>query len=89
MINNKDMVFEDNIYCNLEQLLKTGEKQLHLFIEDRLIMSKQPISARKTLNHFQLLGFKSTKKQSSLVDKQLSPAFIEKLRSAVTYRHEC
>ena len=40
VINNTDMVFEDNIYCNLEQLLKTGEKQLHSFIEDRLIMLK-------------------------------------------------
>ena len=34
VINNTDMVFEDNMYCNLEQLLKTGEKQLHSFIED-------------------------------------------------------
>ena len=74
VINNTDMVFEDNIYCNLEQLLKTGEKQLHSFIEDRLIMSNQPIRAKITLNHFQLLGFKSTKKQASLVDKRLSPA---------------
>ena len=40
VINNTDMVFEDNIYCNLEQLLKTGEKQLHSFIEDWLIMTK-------------------------------------------------
>ena len=24
MIKNIDMVFEDNIYCNLAQLLKTG-----------------------------------------------------------------
>ena len=62
VINNTDMVFEDNIYCNLDQLLKTGEKQLHSFTEDRLIMSKQPISAKITLNHFQLLGLKSTKK---------------------------
>ena len=48
MINNADMVFEDNIYCNLAQLLKTGEKQLHSLIENRLIMSKQPISAKIT-----------------------------------------
>ena len=30
VINNP----EDNIYWNLAQFLKTGEKQLHLFIED-------------------------------------------------------
>ena len=88
MINNIDMVFEDNIYCNLGQLLKTGEKQLHSLIEDRLIMSKQPISAKITLNYFQLPGFKSTKKQASSVDKRLSPAFITKLRSAITYRRK-
>ena len=29
MINNTDVVFEGNIYCNLAQLLETGEKQLH------------------------------------------------------------
>ena len=29
VINNTDMVFEGNIYCNLAQLLETGEKQLH------------------------------------------------------------
>ena len=82
------MVFEDNIYCNLGQLLKTGEKQLHSLIEDRLIMSKQPISAKITLNYFQLPGFKSTKKQASSVDKRLSPTFITKLRSAITYRRK-
>ena len=38
-INNTDMVFEDNIHCNLAQFLKTGDKQLHSLIEDRLIMS--------------------------------------------------
>ena len=86
MINNSDKVFEDNICCNLAQLLKTGEKQLHSFIEDQLIMSKQPINAKITLNHFQLPGFKATMKQASSVDKRLSPAFIKKLRSAVTYR---
>ena len=51
-------------------------------------MSKQPISAKITLNYFQLPGFKATKKQASSVDKRLSPAFIKKLRSAVTYRCE-
>ena len=40
VINHTDMVFEDNIYCNLVQLLKNGEKQPHSFIEDRLIMSR-------------------------------------------------
>ena len=88
LINNTDMVSEDNIYCNLAESLKTVEKQLHSFIEDRLIMSKEPISAKITLNHFQLPGFKSTKKQASSVEKQLSPAFITKLRSVVTYRRE-
>ena len=88
MSNNTDMVFEDNIYSNLAQLLKTGEKQLHSFIDDRLIMSKQPIRAKITLNHFQVPGFKSTKKQASSVDKRLSLVFITKLRSAVTYRRE-
>ena len=68
------MVFEDSIYCNLPQLLKTGEKQLHSFIENRLIMSKQPISAKIALNHFQLLEFKSTKRQTSLVVKRLGSA---------------
>ena len=62
VINNTDMVFEDNIYCNLAQLLKTGEKQLHSFTEDRLTMSKHPISTKITLHHTQLPGFKSTKK---------------------------
>ena len=88
VINNTDMVFEDNIYCNLAKLLKNGEKQLHSSIEDRLIMSKQPISAKIMLNHFQLPGFKSTTKQALSVDKQLRPAFITKLRSAITYRRE-
>ena len=32
VINNTDMVFEDNIYHNLTQLLKTGENHLHSFI---------------------------------------------------------
>ena len=88
VIKNIDMVFEDNIYCNLAQLLKTGEKQLHSLIEDQLTMSKRPISAKITLNNFQLPGVKSTKKRASSVDKRLSPAFITKLRSAVTYRRE-
>ena len=88
MIKNTDMVFESSIYCNLAQLLKTGEKQLHSFIEDRLIKLKQPISAKITLSHFQLSGFKSTKKHASSVDKRLSPAFITKLRSALTYTRE-
>ena len=88
MINNTDMVFEDNIYCNLAQLLKTEEKQLHLFIEDRLIMSKQPISTKIMLSHFQLPGFNATEKQASSMDKWLSPALIIKLRSAITYRCE-
>ena len=84
VINNP----EDNIYWNLAQLLKTGEKQLHLFIEDWLIMSKQPISAKIALHHFQFPGFKSPKKEASSVVKRLSPAFITKLRLAVTYRCE-
>ena len=88
LINNTDMVFEDNIYNNFAQLLKTGEKELHSFIDDRLIMLKQPISANITLNDFQVSGFKSTKKEASSVDKWLSLAFITKLRSAVTYRRE-
>ena len=88
VINNTDMVFENNIYCNLAKLLETGEKQLHSFNEDPLIMSKQPRSAKITLNHFRLPGFKSTKKKASSVDKRLSPVFITKLRSVVTYRRE-
>ena len=81
VINNTDMIFKNNIYCNLAQLLKTGEKKLHSFIEDCLIMSKQPISAKLMLNHFQLLGFISTKKQASLEDKRLSPPFTTNLSS--------
>ena len=50
-INNTDVVFEDSIYCNLAQFLKTGDKQLHSLIEDRLIMSKQPISAKIIFNY--------------------------------------
>ena len=46
MIKNIDMVFEDNIYCNLAQLLKTGEKQLHSLMEDQLTMSKRPITLK-------------------------------------------
>ena len=42
-------------------------------------MSKQPISAKITLNHFQLPGFKATMKQASSVDKRLSHAFIKNL----------
>ena len=72
----------------MAQLLKTGEKQLHSFIEHRLIVSKQPISAKITLSYSQLPGFKSTRKQASSVDKRLSPAFITKLRSAATYIRE-
>ena len=34
MIKNADMVFEDNIYCNLAQLLKIGKKKLQSFLED-------------------------------------------------------
>ena len=37
-VNKTDIAFEPNTYCNLAQLLKTGEKQLHSFLEDRLIM---------------------------------------------------
>ena len=51
-------------------------------------MSKQPISAKITFNHFQLPGCKTTKKQALSVDKRLSPALITKLRSAVTNRRE-
>ena len=70
------------------QLLKTGEKQLYSLIEDPLITSNQPKSAKITLSDFQLPGFKSTKKQALSVNKRLSRAFITKLRSAVTYRRE-
>ena len=51
-------------------------------------MSKQPISAKIALHHFQFPGFKSPKKEASSVVKRLSPAFITKLRLAVTYRCE-
>ena len=34
VIKNADMVFEDNIYCNLAQLLKIGKKKLQSFLED-------------------------------------------------------
>ena len=51
-------------------------------------MSKHPISAKITLNHFQLPGFKSTKKQASSIDKRLSIVFITKIRSAFTNRRE-
>ena len=88
MTNKTDMVFEDKIYFNLAQLLKTSEKQLYSYIEDRLIMSKQRISAKITLNHFQLPGFKSTKKQASSIDKRLSLVFITKIRSAFANRRE-
>ena len=49
-------------------------------------MSKLSIGAKITLNHFKFVGFKSTKKQASSVDKRLSSAFIKNPRSTATYR---
>ena len=69
VVNNTDIMFDDNIYENISNLEAVGSAQLENFITERLVMSKKPLDATISLNHFALPGDNKNKKpRGSLVD---------------------
>ena len=87
VVNNTDIMFDDNIYENISNLEAVGSAQLENFITERLVMSKKPLDATISLNHFALPGDNKNKKpRGSLVDKRLCSSFLTKLRGAIVYR---
>lgn len=86
---NTEVVFDDNIHYNIKQLEVVGSAQLNVFITERLLMSKVPISEKITLNHFALPGDDKVKKpRGTKVDKRLTSDFFTKLRGALVYRRK-
>ena len=66
----------------LKQVLSTGERQVKVFIQDRLLVQKTAITENISKNEFPLLNTGST--ESTFIN--LGVSFMNKLRSAIEHR---
>ena len=66
----------------LKQVLSTGERQVKVFIQDRLLLQKTAITEKISKNKFPLLNIGSSKRTSI----NLGVPFMNKLRSAVEHQ---
>ena len=74
--------FPQSVSDQLKQVLSTGERQVKVFIQDRLLMHKTSITEKISKNKFPLLSIGSSKSTSI----NLGVPFMNKLRSAVEHR---
>ena len=79
---NKSTPFPQSVSDQLKQVLSTGEKQVKVFIQDRLLMQRTAITEKISKNKFLLLTIGSSKGTSI----NLEVPFMNKLRSAVEHR---
>ena len=79
---NNSAPFPQSAPDQLKQVLSTGERQVKVFIQDRLLMHKTSITEKISKNKFPLLSIGSSKSTS------INPGvpFMNKLRSAVEHR---
>ena len=79
---NNSTPFPQSAPDQLKQVLSTGERQVKVFIQDRLLMHKTSITEKISKNKFPLLSIGSSKSTS------INPGvpFMNKLRSAVEHR---
>ena len=88
-VNNADVVFDKLIYHIIQQLEVVGSVKLMAFLNNRLLISKVPISEIIYLNHYALPSDDKIKKpSSSIVVKHLKIDFFTKLQRAVVYRRQ-
>ena len=79
---NNSAPFPQSVSDQLKQVLSTGERQVKVFIQDRLLMQKTSITEKISKNKFPLLSTGSSKSTSI----NLGVPFMNKLRSAVEHR---
>ena len=79
---NNSAPFPQSVSDQLKQVLSTGERQVKVFIQDRLLMHKTSITEKISKNKFPLLSIGSSKSTSL----NLGVLFMNKLRSAVDHR---
>ena len=75
-------LFSQSLSDQLKQILSTRERQVKVFIQDRLLMQKTAIAEKISRNKFPLLSTGSSKNTSI----NLGVPFMNKLRSAVEHR---
>ena len=79
---NNAAPFPQSVSDQLKQVLSTGERQIKVFIKDRLLMHKTSITEKISTNKFPLLSIGLSKSTSI----NLGVPFKNKLRSAVEHR---
>ena len=79
---NNAAPFPQSVSDQLKQVLSTGERQVKVFIKDRLLMHKNSITEKISKNKFLLLSIGSSKRTSI----NLGVPFKNKLRSAVEHQ---
>ena len=75
-------LFSQSLSDQLKQDLSTRERQVKVFIQDRLLMQKTAIAEKISRNKFPLLSTGSSKNTSI----NLGVLFMNKLRSAAEHR---
>ena len=75
-------LFSQSLSDQLKQVLSTRERQVKVFIQDRLLMQKIAIAEKISRNKFPLLSTGSSKNTSI----NLGVLFMNKLRSAAEHR---
>ena len=75
-------LFSQSLSDQLKQVLSTRERQVKVFIQDRLLMQKTAIAEKISRNKFSLLSTRSSNSTSI----NLGVPFMNKLRSAVEHR---
>ena len=79
---NNSAPFSQSVSHQLKQVLPTGERQVKVFIRNRLLIKKTAITQKVSKNKFSLLSIGSTKSTSI----NLGVPFMIKLRNAVEHR---
>ena len=79
---NDSAPFPQSVSDQLKQVLSTGERQVKVFIQDRLLMQKTAIMKKISKNKLPLLNIGSRKNTSINV----GVLFMNKLRSVVEHR---
>ena len=74
--------FPESVSDQLKQIRSSGERQVKLFIQDRLLMQKTTITEQICKNKFYFLNIESTKSTSI----NLEVPYMNKLWSAVEHR---
>ena len=87
-ISNTQVSFDDDVFYNLSILETTEKTQLNEFIKERLIRGMVSLNEKIVENCFSLLGKVNSKQKRYTIDHRLTPAFMTKLRAAVTYRRD-